>query len=107
MKRLVDQYWTRTHEGRTRLGLAPDFAESIEGDWVALDLPSPGALIRAGETFGFLTTDSATHDLRAPMTFRVASANEALASDAALARLSPTAQGWLLEIEPVESVAAV
>lgn len=83
-----------------RLGLAPAEAESMQGDWVALELPPAGANIRSGETFGFVTTDRATHDLRAPFAFRVIEVNSRAIQNPAVARLSPTGEGWLLLVRP-------
>lgn len=83
-----------------RLGLAPAEAESMQGDWVALELPRTGANIRSGETFGFVTTDRATHDLRAPFAFRVLEVNSRAVENPAVARFSPTGEGWLLLVQP-------
>ncbi len=84
-----------------RLGLAPAEAESMQGDWVALELPRAGANIRSGETFGSVTTDRATHDLRAPFDFRVLEVNGRTVENPAIARLSPTGEGWLLLVQPL------
>lgn len=98
MRSLVDQYWTRESAGATRLGLAPDFVESLEGNWIAIELAPVAAVLRAGDSFGFLTTDRATHDLRAPFAFRVVEVNPAAIENPSLVRLSPTGAGWLLEV---------
>lgn len=97
---LTDRYWTRDADGRTRLGLNPHAAESLRGEWVALELPAPGRRVMRGDTFGFVTTSAAVYDLRAPFTFRVLAVNEAAVVNPRLASLSPTGVGWLLEVEP-------
>lgn len=89
----------RRGEGSARLGLAPEFADSILGDWVALELLGEGERIRPGDAFGFITTDRATHDLRAPIEFTILARNAAATADPRLAQLAPTGEGWLLLIE--------
>ena len=98
MSKISDPYVFEERGGVVRLSLSPEFAESLEGDWVGLELPPPGANIRAGETFGFVTTDRETHDLKAPRGFRVVEVNAAVVQNAPLARLSPLGVGWLLEV---------
>ena len=107
MNKLIDQYWMKSEGAATRFGLSAEFVASVQGDWLALELPKPGELIRVRETFGFLTTDRATHDLRAPCAFRVIEVNPKPIENAELARLSPHGEGWLLEIEAIESQAGV
>lgn len=92
-------YWIEKAGNLARLGLDPDFAESMPGTWVALELPRPGAEFLPGDAFGFLTTSKNTYDLRAPVAFRVAAANPRAVENPELARLSPTGDGWLLEID--------
>lgn len=103
----ADRYWTRQTDGATRLGLRPHVVEAFAGDWVALELPKPGAAFLPGDTFGFVTTSLSVYDLRAPMAFRVAAINEAAETNPRLVSLSPTGAGWLLEIETIGPVARV
>ena len=107
MSSLFDQYWFRGYGDATRLGLEPDFAQSLDGDWIALELPPVGEIFGAGETFGFITTDCATHDLRAPCALRILAVNRRAAENPDLARLSPMGEGWLLEVKELENCAIV
>ncbi len=100
---LMERYWFSSAEGRTRVGLSVEFAQTLAGDWVALELAKIGSTIRPRETFGFITTDRATHDLRAPRGFRIVEINCRVTENPQVARLSPLGEGWLLEIEPVET----
>lgn len=86
-------------DGRSRLGLEPEFAESLGDRWVGLELPPVGARFRRGETFGFVHCADATHDLRAPRDLVVSAVNPRAIAHPGLARLSPTGDGWLVEIE--------
>jgi glycine cleavage system H lipoate-binding protein len=89
-----------------RMGLAVDAVERMPGPWVALELPPPGAHIRARDGFGFVTTGQTVHDLRAPAAFRVLAVNRRAVENPEIARLSPRVEGWLLEIELLEAGAA-
>ena len=96
---MLDQFWVETEGSQWRLGLRAEFVETIEGDWVALDLPAIGDVLRAEEAFGFLSTDEAAYDLRAPCPFRVVRVNLNCVRNPEIVRLSPQGEGWLLEIE--------
>ncbi|GEM_PF-5015235 len=96
-------FWILPEEGGARLGFDPEWIEAAEERWVHLDLATPGATVRAGESFGFLTTARRTHDLRAPRDLRVLEVNPRVLENPQLARLSPTGQGWLLKVALVEA----
>jgi glycine cleavage system H lipoate-binding protein len=86
-----------------RLGLSADAVDRMPGPWVALELPAPGAVVRARDGFAFVTTGGTTHDLRAPTAFRVLAVNPRVVENPELARLSPRVEGWLLEVELLEA----
>jgi glycine cleavage system H protein len=95
-------FWTRPagEEGVVRLGLNSDYAESMKGPWLALEIAETGSHIQRGDTFGFLTTGPATYDLVAPFAFKVVRVNRQVLENPDLARFSPHHQGWLAEILP-------
>jgi glycine cleavage system H lipoate-binding protein len=97
------KYWVKDMGETARLGLEPDFAESLEGDWVAVELAAEGTTVRIAESFGFITTHLRTYDLRAPFAFRIVSVNKPAIENPALVRLSPMGGGWLLEIRKIDT----
>ncbi len=99
MDRLESQYWLEEREDAWRLGFSGVFVDSVEGDWIALEISKIGEIVRRRDAFGFLTTDRATHDLRAPRPFRIVRINAQCLENPELARLSPMGDGWLLEVE--------
>ena len=109
MARIVENFWlSQTDEiSVTRLGLAPEFVESVPGDWVGFDLPRVGEVFKPGEGFAFVTTDRGHVDLRAPVAMRVVRVNERLRANAGLAALSPMHEGWVVEFESPEGTAIV
>ena len=96
---MVDPYWFKEVAGGFRLGLSPEFVETVKGDWVGLELAAVGTRVRSGESFGFITTDRAAHDLRATRDFFVRVVNSRCLANPALAQLSPLSEGWLMEVE--------
>lgn len=91
-----ERFWGRPESTGMRLGLNPEYAESIEGNWVGLEVLPAGTSLRAGDGFGFITTDRGTHDLRAPAGMRILEINEQAAQNPNLVKLSPTGLGWLI-----------
>lgn len=100
------QYWIDDLGETARLGLEPSYAESLDGDWVAIELAVVGTTVRIGESFGFITTHRRTYDLRAPFTFRIVGVNESAVRNPALVRLSPMGGGWLLELRRIDQAVA-
>jgi len=86
----------RPEKDGVKLGINPDFAQSIEGNWVGLELLPAGTSLRAGDGFGFITTDRGTHDLRAPAGMRILEVNQQAIENPNLVKLSPTGLGWLV-----------
>lgn len=95
-ERINTHFWMRAEGDGLKLGLNPDYAESIAGNWVGLELLPAGTSLRAGEGFGFITTDRGTHDLRAPVGMRILEVNRQATENPNIAKLSPTGLGWLI-----------
>lgn len=93
-------FWADEREGGlARLGLAESFLENLGDDPIAVELASPGARIRPGETLGFIYTPEQPYELRAPRALEIVAVNEAAESDPRLVKLAPYGRGWLLEIK--------
>jgi glycine cleavage system H lipoate-binding protein len=102
---LEEQAAQRLTPPAVRMGLSVDAVERMPGPWVALELAAPGTVVRARDGFGFVTTGATVHDLRAPTGFRVVGVNRRAVENPEIARLSPRVEGWLLEIELLETEA--
>jgi len=97
-----ENFWLNPEGRTTRLGLSAEFTQSLAEDWVQVELPAPGATFQKGDSFGFVQTSGATHDMRAPRGFKVLTVNPRALADAQVVRLSPLGEGWLLQIEFLE-----
>lgn len=107
MREMIGNFWLNETEtpGVMRLGFTPEFAESVPGDWVSLDLPKAGDVFEPEEGFAFLTTHRATIDLRAPVPMRITQTNDRVRTNPGIIRLSPTHEGWIVEFENPDATA--
>lgn len=107
MTQPADLFWMQPEGDLARLGVTALFVEQTAGDWLQVELPAPGARVRQFDTFGFVQTTEGAYDLRAPVSFEVASVNEAVSNNAQLVRLSPMGDGWLLTVRAESATALV
>lgn len=99
----AEHEWVRRIDERTvRVGIT-DFAQSSLGDIVFVELPSIGAQLTAGETFGEVESTKSVSDLYAPLSGTVAAVNSDLQGNPQLVNADPYNAGWLLDIQVDES----
>jgi glycine cleavage system H protein len=105
-----DRKYTETHEwvkldGDTALIGITDFAvlelsSGNESDLVYCDLPEPGRVLAAGETFGEIESVKAVSDLNAPVAGEVLETNTAIEEHLELLSKDPWGAGWMVRIRP-------
>ena len=95
--------WVREEDGVVRVGIT-DFAQDELGDVVFVELPSEGDELTKGDSFGVVESIKAVSDLYAPVSGTVTAANDALIDEPELVNESPFGEGWLIEMDPEESV---
>ncbi len=100
----AEHEWTRRLDdgSRVRIGIT-DFAQDALGDVVFVDLPDVGDTIASGDSVGELESTKSVSDMYAPVGGTVAAVNEALADNPALVNEDPYGDGWLLELDDVDS----
>jgi glycine cleavage system H protein len=98
----IGDFWLRESRPVALLGVRSDWADAVEGDWLAVELFPAGRRVRRGESFGFITTDRATHDLRAPVDFEIVEVNARVVERPHLTRLAPQGEGWLLRVRTTD-----
>ncbi|MCO8269548.1 glycine cleavage system protein GcvH [Actinoplanes sp. TRM 88003] len=106
-----DLRYTAEHEwvagdgsGPVRVGIT-HFAQDALGDIVFVDLPSEGAEVTAGETFGEVESTKSVSELYAPITGTIVAKNASLGDEPELINAEPYAAGWLVEIAPADPAA--
>jgi glycine cleavage system H lipoate-binding protein len=99
-------FWTApvaSDPRRLRFGVTQDWIENLAPDRpleiVGLDLLPVGARLRTGDGLGILHLPDRAVDLRAPFPLTILLRNGDALADPRLLAESPTARGWLIEIQ--------
>ena len=93
-----DHEWVAVDGNRARVGIT-DYAQDALGDVVFVQLPTVGAQVAAGESFGAVESTKSVSDVYAPVSGVVVSVNQAVADAPEVLNADPYGDGWLCEIE--------
>ncbi|HEY4643259.1 MAG TPA: glycine cleavage system protein GcvH [Bacteroidota bacterium] len=96
--------YTKEHEwvkvdGTTGTVGITDFAQSELGDVVYVELPSPGAKLEQGKSFGTIEAVKAVSDLYAPVSGEVVEINKELSVKPELVNQQPYDAGWMVKVK--------
>ena len=101
--------YTESHEwvsaednGNARIGIS-DHAQEALGDLVFVELPVVGDEIGQGDPCAVVESVKAASDIYAPVSGKVVAVNEDLDTDPALINADPYGDGWLFELELIDS----
>ena len=101
--------YTESHEwvgaddqGNARIGIS-DHAQEALGDLVYVELPAVGDEISLGDPCAVVESVKAASDIYAPVSGKVVAINEDLETDPALINADPYGDGWLFELELIDS----
>lgn len=92
-----DHEWLRIDGDVATVGITAFAAEAL-GDVVYVDLPSVGASITSGDTFGEVESTKSVSDLYAPADGEVVEVNDAVVQDPSLVNSDPFGEGWLVRV---------
>lgn len=107
-----DLKYTKTHEwirqdgDLVTIGIT-DFAQSELGDIVYVDLPSPGRMVKAGESFGSVESVKTVSDIYSPVSGEVTEVNESLGAQSELVNTDPYGKGWMVKLRVSDGVAGL
>ncbi|MFZ4718525.1 MAG: glycine cleavage system protein GcvH [Ilumatobacteraceae bacterium] len=93
-----DHEWVAVDGNRARVGIT-DYAQDALGDVVYVQVPSVGASVSAGDSFGEVESTKSVSDVYAPVSGTVVAVNDSLGSSPELLNSDPYGAGWLCEIE--------
>ncbi|MFT3854274.1 MAG: glycine cleavage system protein GcvH [Ilumatobacteraceae bacterium] len=93
-----DHEWVSVTGTRARIGIT-DYAQDALGDVVYVQVPTIGASVSAGDSFGEVESTKSVSDVYAPVSGTVVAVNEALAAAPETINQDPYGTGWLCEIE--------
>jgi len=95
--------WVSTEDnGNVRIGIT-DHAQEALGDLVFVELPVVGDEISQGDPCAVVESVKAASDIYAPVSGLVVAVNEDLETDPALINADPYGDGWLFELELIDS----
>lgn len=89
--------WVRVDGDVATIGIT-DHAQSELGDVVFVDLPTPGRMLSASESFGTVESVKTVSDLYAPVSGEVIEVNETLGARPEQVNESPYEAGWLIKV---------
>lgn len=88
-----------------RIGIT-SYAQEALGDIVFVTLPAVGTEVAAGQALGEVESTKSVSDVYAPVAGTVTACNDQLESNPELVNSEPYGNGWMIEIRPVDGVAA-
>ena len=90
--------WLAAHQKIGTVGVT-QYAQSELGDIVYVGLPSVGAAVVAGESFGSVESVKAVSEIYAPVSGEVVEVNAALGDHPEVVNKDPYGEGWLVKIK--------
>jgi glycine cleavage system H protein len=92
-----DHEWVGRDGEVVRVGVT-DYAQDALGDVVFVQVPTVGAEVSAGDTFGEVESTKSVSDVYAPVSGTVVEVNEALADAPQMLNEDPYGEGWICAI---------
>ena len=94
----TDHEWIQVDGARARVGIT-DYAQDALGDIVYVQLPTLGATVSAGDSFGEVESTKSVSDVYAPLSGTIVAINDALVGAPDTMNRDPYGDGWVCEIE--------
>jgi len=94
----TDHEWIQIDGARARVGIT-DYAQDALGDIVYVQLPTLGATVSAGDSFGEVESTKSVSDVYAPLSGTIVAINDALVGAPDTMNRDPYGDGWVCEIE--------
>jgi glycine cleavage system H protein len=92
-----DHEWLRLEGNDGIIGIT-DFAQDALGDVVFVELPTVGATLTRGQTFGVVESNKTVSDLFAPVSGRVTAVNQKLRDEPERVNQDPYGDGWMIRL---------
>ena len=89
-------------EGKARIGIS-DHAQVALGDLVYVELPAVGDELSQGDACAVVESVKAASDIYTPVSGTVIAINEDLDADPAIINSDPYNDGWLFELELIDT----
>ena len=97
------EWLRRENDGSVTVGVT-DHAQSALGDLVYVELPEVGQDVDNGGDMAVVESVKAASDVYAPLDGSIVAVNEELADDPEKINADPYGDGWIVRIQPSESI---
>ena len=97
------EWLRRESDGSVTVGVT-DHAQSALGDLVYVELPEVGQDVDSGGDMAVVESVKAASDVYAPIDGSIVAVNEELADDPEKINADPYGDGWIVRIQPNESI---
>ena len=90
--------WVRVDKDFATVGIT-DFATKQLTDLVYVELPSMGAKVAKGSSFGVVESVKTVSDLHSPVSGTVVKVNEKLSKEPEIVTQDPYGKGWMIKVK--------
>jgi glycine cleavage system H protein len=90
--------WVRVSGTQATVGIS-HFAQDSLGDIVFIDLPKPGAVVKAGQQIGEVESTKTTSTIYTPVSGTIAKGNAELKDHPEVVNSDPYGKGWMVVID--------
>ena len=90
--------WATQTQADFTIGIT-DFAQTVFGDIVFIELPSIGQVFQQGAAFAITESNKATNEISIPLSGEIIAINEALVDNPKWLNEDPYEKGWLVKIK--------
>ena len=90
--------WVKIDKDIATIGIT-DFATKKLTDLVYVELPSIGAKVTRGASFGVVESVKAVSDLYSPLSGKVVTVNEKLSKEPEIITQDPYGKGWMIKVK--------
>jgi glycine cleavage system H protein len=97
--------WVHVEGGVATVGIS-EHAQSELGDVIFIELPTVGAVLKAGDRFGTIESVKAASDLYVPVGGTITAVNDQLADAPERVNADPYGEGWMIRLSNVDESGA-
>jgi len=90
--------WVRVNSTQATVGIS-HFAQDALGDIVFIDMPKPGAVVKAGQQIGEIESTKTTSTIYTPVSGTIAKINGDLNDHPEVVNSDPYGKGWMVVID--------
>ena len=90
--------WVRVSGTQATVGIS-HFAQDALGDIVFIDMPKPGAVVKAGQQIGEVESTKTTSTIYTPVSGTIAKVNADLNAHPEVVNSDPYGKGWMVVID--------